>query len=152
MPTAKLRKPKAVRLRWKLSVSRPTSVAPSARLEHEVRRDLGQRPLPQGLVRQDDQAADAPGTVKQLLGNADVGEHGAWRNRLIDQNRVGQVRPKERGRLRASDQRLRAQEAVEVGVRQCGARSRARRRSQRIDADQPHVRCCRRAAFPLPPG
>ena len=71
--------------------------------EHEVRRGLGQRPLPKRLARQDDQAADAPGTVKQLLDNADIGEHGVVRNRLIDQNRVAQVRPKERGRLRASD-------------------------------------------------
>ena len=107
-------------------------------LQHEVWRDLGQRALPQGLVRQDDQTADATDLAKQLLGNADVGKHGPWRNHLISQNRVGQICRKERGGLRACDQRICAQKAVEVGVRQRGARGRSRRRSQRIDADQPH--------------
>jgi hypothetical protein len=106
-------------------------------LEQEVRRDLGQRPLSQGLLRQDDQTTDAPGPAEQCLGDADVGEYGTWRNRLVDQNRVGQVRRKKRRHLRTGDQRIRAQEAVEVGGRQRRARALARRRSQRIDADQP---------------
>ncbi len=76
-PTAKLSRPKAVRFRWKLSVSRAMSLPCWGGRSSSVGRERDQIGQARGLGRQHDQARQLVVSVQQALRDADIGEQQA---------------------------------------------------------------------------
>jgi hypothetical protein len=141
-PTTKLRKPKAVRLRWKLSVSRSRSPSGFRHHDRQPRRQrLGQRAL--RLARREEQPRDPSLGIEQPLGQADVDEQRVGRQALARHHlrQVGRATPAAR-RVRCREDAVGWHDELDETAVALADRHRLglRRQGHGVDADDPDGR------------